>query len=135
MPIRRVRDARQNLERSRQVDLVDALEAVITSGVNPVGLISFLVQVGQQDLLARADPPGDCLADLPGSDDNNDFTDDDLLCLLGVYVWSWCGQVRTRTLRASRARVGQATGTGLITRAPASWKAYHFQFLYDRPGS
>ena len=33
-----------------------------------------LVQVGQQDVLAKADPPGDCLTDLPGSDDNNDFT-------------------------------------------------------------
>ena len=28
-----------------------------------------LVQVGQQDVLAKADPPGDCLTDLPGSDD------------------------------------------------------------------
>ena len=56
-----------------------------------------LVQVGQQDVLAKADPPGDCLTDLPGSDDNNDFTHDDLLRLLGVYVWSWCDQGRTRT--------------------------------------
>jgi len=38
-------------------------------------------------VLAKADPPGDCLTDLPGSDDNNDFTHDDLLRLLGVYVW------------------------------------------------
>ena len=28
-----------------------------------------LVQVGQQDVLAKADPPGDCLTGLPGSDD------------------------------------------------------------------
>jgi hypothetical protein len=56
-----------------------------------------LVQVGQQDVLAKADPPGDCLTDLPGSDDNNDFTHDHFLHLLGVYVWSWCDQGRTRT--------------------------------------
>ena len=55
------------------------------------------MQVGQQDVLAKADPPGDCLTDLPGSDDNNDFTHDHFLHLLGVYVWSGCDQGRTRT--------------------------------------
>ena len=45
-----------------------------------------LVQVGQQDVLAKADPPRDCLTDLPGSDDNNDFTHDHFLHLRGVYV-------------------------------------------------
>jgi hypothetical protein len=38
-----------------------------------------LVQVGHQDLLAGADPPGDGLTDRPGADDNIDLTHGDLL--------------------------------------------------------
>src|SRR5215208_3890490 len=38
-----------------------------------------LAQVRQQDLLTGADPPGDCLTDRPGSDDDRDLAHGDLL--------------------------------------------------------
>jgi len=37
----------------------------------------LLAQVSQQDMFARAHPPGDCLADGTGSDDDNDVAHDD----------------------------------------------------------
>jgi hypothetical protein len=83
--------------------------AVLTSNpalVNSSAAASALplVQVGQQDVLAKADPPGDCLTDLPGSDDNNDFTHDHFLHLLGVYVWSWwAGRGRGRGRERGRS--------------------------------
>ena len=58
--------------------------AVLTS--NPASLEHlcrrvgvFLAQVGQQDVLARADPPRDRLTDRPGADDDHDVAHDGLL--------------------------------------------------------
>jgi hypothetical protein len=38
-----------------------------------------LMQIGEHDVLACADPAGHCLADLASSDDNDDFTHGRLL--------------------------------------------------------
>jgi hypothetical protein len=35
-----------------------------------------LMQIGEHDMLACADPAGNCLADLPGPDDQGDLTHD-----------------------------------------------------------
>jgi hypothetical protein len=53
-----------------------------------------LVQVGDQDVLAGADPPGDGLSDRPGPDDDRDLAHPDLLgrccgCIALSFLWCW----------------------------------------------
>jgi hypothetical protein len=57
------------------------------------GVGVLLAQVGQQDVFAGADPPGDGLADLSGSDGDDDFAHGAVLSVLAdrsrtVTVWA-----------------------------------------------
>ena len=69
-----------------RMDWREDTSTVIVLTSNPALLITSaaaigvgLVQVRQHNLFARTDAAGDCLADRPGSDDNNDVAHDDLL--------------------------------------------------------
>ena len=73
------------------IDGREAMSTVVVVTVNPASRITcaaasafVLVQVGEHDVLAGADPPGDGLADRPGADDDDDVAHDELLSVSGV---------------------------------------------------